>query len=120
MKLRYIDTLLMAAGVALIDFAVKGTVVWNSLPSFMQGMTWHATIFLLYFAVVMAYVHAKNNERAGWAIVGIINEDFIYWLIRWAYYGQWKFNPPYLDAVQYAVLMVWANVLLVYFFVYRR
>jgi len=91
----YFVVCLLAMLIGTLDYLLKGTVVWKDLPKLFQGMSWHSTMAGLYFIVVFfyAYSHGQWIFLIGW--LGIINEDFWFWIIRWAVEDRISFIPVF-------------------------
>jgi len=93
--IEYILIVLAGFAVGLIDYIIKGVIEWKNLKDFLRGTTWHLTITFLYILVIIALAYANGRPLLLAGILGVINEDFSYWICHRIHKGFWKVKPPF-------------------------
>lgn len=77
----YIHIILISAAIGLIDYTIKGTVIFNKLPKWLRGYSWHISIALLYTSCIVFYAWAHGWIFL-WGILSFINEDLFYYIFK--------------------------------------
>ena len=79
--------------VGCVDFLIKGTTDnWNTLKDWFKGWTWHLTIASFYILLLLGISQAHNADFYYWAILGIINEDMVYYMLKSGWFGKLCYN----------------------------
>ena len=116
--MEYVIAVFVGALIGTLDYLLKGTVVWKDLPKLFQGMSWHSTMAGLYFVVVFFYAYSHDQWIFLVAWLGIINEDFFFWIIRWAVEDRISFIPVFkwLTLRMYIFILVACNITMFFAF----
>lgn len=111
----YIQIILLAIAVALIDYTLKDyNITWNELPGLFQGWSWHLLMGGLYGCLILLLVYKTGKVDLLIGLIGIINEDALYYAFKALdegslYYNDWLFKSPEL----YVATLLWANIMMV-------
>lgn len=79
-------------GIAVIDWIFKGMWKWEDLDELRKGYSWHITIIVLFYLPVIAFALSEQNPWLLFGLLGIANEDFIFYLFKSA--KQNRLWPP--------------------------
>jgi len=106
--------LIIGLCLGIVDYLIKGTEAWNKLPSWFQGWSWHITLVAVYVLCIVAYSLSHDNMLALIGILGIINEDFGYWLAYWIDKNELKIKPPgnLLNIRGYIICLLLINLII--------
>ena len=119
----YLVINLLAVGFGFIDAGVKAFFDWNQLPSFVQGWSWHISMFALYMAFVWLVGFIRRFTWSQWlgATMLWINEDLTFYLIKSiahckVYWNNWLFGSFW----QYVLIVLAMNIVSVLLLTYKK
>ncbi len=110
----YMNIVLIGFAVGLIDYTIKEVRDWSDLPNLFKGWTWHITMGSLYIALIVLYAYASGEWIALVGTIGLINEDFFYYLIK-SIYNKKIFTNKWLEISfpLYLYLIVLSNIIII-------
>ena len=114
----YFAILIIAVVVGVLDYLLKGSVPWENLPELFKGFSWHNTMSALYLVAVTLFAYSHGNWFYLIGMLGLINEDFSFWMIRWFVDNELSYVPifKWITIKIYIFILVICNVIMIFIF----
>ncbi len=112
----YFSVLAIAIVVGVLDYILKGSVAWEDLPELFRGFSWHNTMSGLYLVLVTLLAYSHGNWLLLIGFIGLINEDFSFWIIRWFFDNELSYVPifKWITIKIYIFILVLCNVIMLF------
>jgi len=98
----YIPIIVLGMAVGLVDYIIKDYAVdWHDLPAFIQGWSWHTSMFMVYGILIVFFAWASGKWGYLFGIIAYINEDAFYYVFKFIFemkftYNSWLFESLWI------------------------